>query len=159
MSAGASIVEVTLESTLKNVEVAEDITSRVSATAGFDEEDQHKIGMSVHESVINAVAHGNKHDPAKRVWLRFEIFPDRLQITIRDQGKGFDPKNLPDPLANENLLNVSGRGILLIRTFMDEFRVENVAGKGTVVTLVKRLNSKTHPNEGGRHREHESHRT
>jgi serine/threonine-protein kinase RsbW len=141
MTVGASVVEVVLESDLKNVEVAEEIARRVSDTAGFEEEDQHKIDMAVHESVINAIWHGNKNDPSKHVWLRFEIYSDRLEIRIRDQGNGYDPGQLPDPLAEENLLNVSGRGIFLIRTFMDEYRVETRAGVGTEVILVKRLNS------------------
>ncbi len=158
MSPEASIVEVTLESTLKNVEVAEDVTRRVSATAGFDEEDRHKIEMAVHESMINAVWHGNKNDPSKLVRLRFQIYEDRLEISVRDQGGGFDPACVPDPLATENLLNVSGRGILLIRSFMDEFRVNNV-GTGTEVTLVKRLNSTSHPSQGGMDREHEGDNT
>jgi serine/threonine-protein kinase RsbW len=141
MAANASVVEVVLESDLKNVEVAEEVTRRVSSTAGFDEDDQHKIDMAVHESVINAIWHGNKNDPSKHIWLRFEIFSDRLEIHVRDQGNGYDPGHLPDPLSQENLLNVSGRGIFLIRTFMDDFRVESRAGEGTEVVLVKRLNS------------------
>jgi serine/threonine-protein kinase RsbW len=141
MTVGASVVEVVLESDLNNVEVAEEIARRVSDTAGFDEEDRHKIDMAVHESVINAIWHGNKNDPSKHVWLRFEIYSDRLEIRIRDQGNGYDPSQLPDPLADENLLNVSGRGIFLVRTFMDEYRVETRAGVGTEVILVKRLNS------------------
>ncbi len=136
-----SVVEVVLESDLKNVEVAEEITRRVSNTAGFGEDDQHKIDMAVHETLINAIWHGNRNDPAKHVWLRFEIFADRLEIRVRDQGNGYDPGNIPDPLAQENILNVSGRGIFLIRTFMDEFRVRSKAGEGTEVTLVKRLSS------------------
>jgi len=141
MTVEASVVEVVLESDLKNVEVAEEITRRISDTAGFDEDDQHKIDMAVHESVINAIWHGNKNDPSKHVWLRFEMYSDRLEIRVRDQGNGYDPSRLLDPLAEENLLNVSGRGIFLIRTFMDEYRVENIAGEGTEVILVKRLNS------------------
>jgi serine/threonine-protein kinase RsbW len=141
MVADASVVEVVLESDLKNVEVAEEITRRVSSTAGFDEDEQHKIDMAVHESLINAIWHGNKSDPSKHVWLRFEIFSDRLEIRVRDQGNGYDPRGLPDPLSQENLLNVSGRGIFLIRTFMDDFRVESRTGEGTEVVLVKRLNS------------------
>jgi len=139
--AEASVVEVVLESDLKNVEVAEEIARRVSGTAGFEEDDQHKIDMAVHETLINAIWHGNKNDPSKRVWMRFEIFSDRLEIRVRDQGNGYDPNRVANPLANENILSVSGRGIFLIRTFMDEFRVESKAGEGTEVTLVKRLSS------------------
>ena len=139
--AEGSVVEVVLESDLKNVEVAEEITRRVSGTAGFEEDDQHKIDMAVHETLINAIWHGNKNDRSKRVWMRFEIFSDRLEIRVRDQGNGYDLNKIADPLANENILRVSGRGIFLIRTFMDEFRVESKAGEGTEVTLVKRLSS------------------
>ncbi|MBZ5562669.1 MAG: ATP-binding protein [Acidobacteriia bacterium] len=157
MAVKPSVVEVTLESTLTNVEVAEEIARRVSATAGFDEEDQHKIEMAVHESMINAVWHGNKNDASKSVWLRFQIYGDKLEIRVRDQGSGFDPKSIPDPLEEANLLNVSGRGIFLIRTFMDDFRVEYVAGLGTEVTLVKNLNYRGETKQGGTGREHESH--
>ncbi|MBI1940318.1 MAG: ATP-binding protein [Acidobacteria bacterium] len=141
MTTESNIVEMTLESDLNRVEVVEEVARRVSATAGFDEDDQHKIEMAVHESVINAIWHGNKNDPAKQVWLRFQIFDDRLEIRVRDQGGGFDPGKVANPLAEENLLSVSGRGIFLIRTFMDEYRVKIVEGQGTEVTLVKRLDS------------------
>ncbi len=141
MTTESNIVEMTLESDLNRVEVVEEVARRVSATAGFDEDEQHKIEMAVHESVINAIWHGNKNDPSKQVWLRFQIFDDRLEIRVRDQGSGFDPGNVANPLQEENLLNVSGRGIFLIRTFMDEYRVKKLEGQGTEVTLVKKLNS------------------
>jgi serine/threonine-protein kinase RsbW len=140
--AEGSVVEVVLESDLKNVEVAEEITRRISSTAGFGEDDQHKIDMAVHETLINAIWHGNRNDPSKHVWLRFEIFGDRLEIRVRDQGNGYDPSKVPNPLTQENLLAVSGRGIFLMRTFMDEVRVNTREGQGAEVTLVKRLNSK-----------------
>ena len=145
MKTDASVVELILESDLKNVEVAEEVARRVSGTAGFDEDDQHRIDMAVHETLINAIWHGNKNDPSKSVWLRFEIFSDRLEIRVRDQGNGYDPVRVPDPLKDENLLNSSGRGIFLIRTFMDEYRVESQAGKGTEVILVKKLSSNHSP--------------
>ena len=159
MNPESSCVEVTLESDLKNVEVAEEITRRVSDTAGFDEEEQQRIEMAVHESMINAIWHGNKNDSSKSVWLQFKIHPDRLEIRIRDQGNGFDPGRIPNPLESENLLNVSGRGIFLIRSFMDEFRVEHVNGTGTEVTMIKRLSSGIQTKQGGSEREHESHNT
>jgi serine/threonine-protein kinase RsbW len=157
MTSECSVVEVTLESNLKNVEVAEEITRRVAGTAGFGEDEQQRIEMAVHESMINAIWHGNKNDCSKTVWLQFKIHRDRLEIRIRDQGNGFDPNHLPDPLENKNLLNVSGRGIFLIRAFMDEFRVEHVNGNGTEVTMVRRLSSGIQTKQGGTDREHESH--
>ena len=149
MTAQAAVTEVTLDSTLQNVEVAEGIAHRICVRAGFDEENQHRIAMAVHESVINAVAHGNKHDARKKVRLRFHLHEDRLEIRIRDEGAGFDLSRVPDPLASENLLRVSGRGIFLIRAFMDEFRVEKIPGSGTEVIMVKRLDSKTERDQGG----------
>ena len=157
MTTDPRLVEVTLESDLKNVEVAEEITRRVATTAGIEEEEQHKVEMAVHESMINAIWHGNKNDPSKQVWLRFQIFGDRLEIHVRDQGNGFDPKRVADPLSDENLLKVSGRGIFLIRSFVDEFHVNHVQGSGTEVTLIKWLSSNNRPSQGGTDREHEGH--
>ncbi len=151
----ASVVEVTLESTLKNVEVAEEVSRRVSATAGFGSEAAFQIEMAVHEAVINAIYHGNKEDPGKNVLLRFLIFQDRLEIHVCDQGGGFDPGLLPDPVAEENLMNVSGRGIFLVRKFMDELNIETSANSGTEVTMIKRLNPEVQSNQGGTDREHE----
>ena len=159
MNPESNVVEVTLDSDLKNVEVAEEISLKVASTAGFGEDDQHRIEMAVHESMINAIWHGNKNDPSKSVWLQFKIHRDRLEIRIRDQGNGFNPSQLPDPLESDNLLNVSGRGIFLIRAFMDEFKVENVNGQGTEVTMVKHLRSGMQTKQGGTDREHESHNT
>ena len=143
MSSEPNVVEVTLESDLKNVEVAEEIARRVASTAGFSEQSQQQIEMAVHESMINAIWHGNHNDSSKSVWLRFDTFPDRLEIRVRDQGNGFKLTEVPDPRCSENLLKVSGRGIFLIRTFMDEFRVEHCASSGTEVTLVKRIDPNT----------------
>lgn len=155
MTAQAEVIEVTLASTLDSVEKAEELALKVCAKAGFDEEEQHRIGMAVHESIINAVRHGNKNDPGKQVDLQFATRPDRLEIRIRDQGKGFDLESVPDPLETGNLLKVSGRGIFLIRAFVDEFRVRRVDDTGTEVTLVKFRHLGTTFDQGGKHREHE----
>ena len=157
MTSEPSVVEVTLESDLNNVEVAEEIARRVAATAGFGEESEHQIEMALHETMINAIWHGNKNDASKSVWLRFEIYNDRLEIRVRDQGNGFNVSEVPDPCSTENLLKLSGRGIFLIRTFMDEFRVKHLPGSGTEVTLVKRIHPAHQPKQGGTDCEHESH--
>lgn len=159
MSAEENVVEVTLDSDLKNVEVTDEISRRVSVTAGFGEDEQEQIELAVHESLINAIKHGNGCDATKSVWVRFVIYGDRLEVRIRDQGRGFDLNRVKDPLAEENLLNISGRGIFLIRAFMDDLQVATLAGGGAEVTLVKRRNSKGKFTQGGTEREHEGHST
>ena len=155
MKQEASIVELILESKLENVEQAEEAARSVSAKLGFDEEAEFHIEMAVHEAVINAIHHGNKEDPEKKVYIKFLVSEDRLEIRVRDEGLGFDPSALPDPLARENLLNISGRGIFLVRKFMDEFRVENPPAGGTEVIMIKHLTSRIQSNQGGTGREHE----
>ena len=153
MSSEPQVIELVLPSTLKSVERAEALTREVCGKIGFDEDDRHRIEMAVHETMINAIRHGNKEDASKGVLLLFKIFPDCLEIRVSDQGPGFEPSHVDDPLEAENLLKSSGRGIFLVRAFVDEFRVEKIEGAGTEVTLVKRKNSKL--DQGGKHCEHE----
>ena len=155
MKPDASVIEVVLESKLENVERAEEATRSVCATLGFNEETEFRIEMAVHETVINAIHHGNKEDPLKKVYINFIVSEETLEIHVRDEGPGFDPGEVPDPLAKENLLNISGRGIFLVRKFMDEFRVKSSPGKGTEVIMIKHLNSRIQSNQGGTGREHE----
>lgn len=110
--------------------------------AGFDEDDLTKIGMAVRESMVNAVVHGNRYNANKKV--RFSVSKNAQGLTVRiaDEGEGFDVENLPDPLAEENLFRASGRGIFLIRSFMDEFQIRRLELGGTEVTLVKHMVSK-----------------
>lgn len=112
---------------------------REALNAGFDEDEQHQIGMSVRECMVNAVVHGNRYSSKKKVHLETERSGDSLIITIGDEGEGFDLSSLPDPLAPENLLRQSGRGLLLIRAFMDDFDLHPRPGGGTEVRLVKKL--------------------
>lgn len=138
-------VEVTLESTLESVDRAEELALNFARSAGFDDDDQNKIGMAVRESMVNAVYHGNKYDPGKQARLRLEMAGKNLVITVTDQGPGFELTNVPNPLAAENLLKASGRGIFLIRAFMDELHVRRLQPTGSEVTMVKypsRLNGK-----------------
>src|SRR5579864_165240 len=97
-----------------------------------------QISMAVREAAVNAVLHGNAYDPDKKVKLDFERTRDDLVITIRDQGKGLDPAKIPDPLAPENLLKTSGRGIFLIRSFMDDVQI-NPSSAGTEIKLIKHV--------------------
>ncbi len=109
-----------LESRLESVDRAQSQAQLFAREAGFDETGRHQVAMAVREIVINAIAHGNAYDPAKRVKLEFELTPAELIIFIQDEGSGFDPTHQPDPLAPENLLRQSGRGMLLARAFMDQ---------------------------------------
>jgi len=92
----------------------------------------------VREAAVNAVLHGNAYDPGKKVTLEFERTGRDLVITICDQGKGLDPAKIPDPLAPENLMKTSGRGIFLIRSFMDEVQI-HPSQTGTEIKLVKHV--------------------
>src|SRR5262252_9850732 len=105
----AGTVEQFLDSTLESVDSAESLVIEVAQKAGFPEEDLHKIGMAVRESMVNAVVHGNQYSAHKKVHVSVSKAADRLTVTIVDQGKGFDLDEVPDPLANQNLLRFSGR--------------------------------------------------
>jgi len=138
----AETVDQFLESTLDSVDSAEKLVLTVAQKAGFQEEDLHKIGMAVRESMVNAVVHGNQYSAHKKVRVSVSAVGGRLTVTIADQGKGFDLASLPDPLSEENLLRNSGRGIFLIRAFMDELQIRRLSPAGTEVTLVKYLGGK-----------------
>ena len=126
-------------STLESVDAAEAIVLREAKEIGFDEDDEHKIGISVRECMVNAVVHGNRYNARKKVHVMIQRTADRLAVVIQDEGEGFDMADLPDPLANENLLRHSGRGLLLIQAFMDEFQIRPREPKGTEVKMVKIL--------------------
>ena len=130
-------VERDFDSTLDCVDEAESLILETASRSGFDEDDQHHISMAARECLVNAVVHGNRYNANKKVHVEVEGSPERMRIVIRDQGEGFELNELPDPLAEENLLRHSGRGIFLIRAFMDEFNVRKVSPHGTEVTLVK----------------------
>jgi serine/threonine-protein kinase RsbW len=131
-------VSYTLDSTLETVDSAEETASRIAAESGFDEDEVARIAMAVREAAVNAVLHGNAYDPGKKVRLDFERTGRDLVITIRDQGKGLDLSLIPDPLSPENLLKTSGRGIFLIRSFMDEVEI-HPSQTGTEIKLIKHV--------------------
>jgi serine/threonine-protein kinase RsbW len=136
-SGTARTMETHLESTLESVDAAETLVLQLAQEAGFDEEDLHKIGMAVRETMVNAVVHGNRYNLKKKVHVTAEAAGARIAIKIVDEGEGFEPKELPDPLAEENLLRQSGRGLLLIKAFVDEFEMRKAEPPlGTEVKLV-----------------------
>jgi len=115
--------DVTLDTQVESVNLAEEMCLRVAEAAGFDEDDCYRIGMSVREGVINAFHYGNQERPEKKIYLAVELTSDKMVIRVLDEGKGFNLGDVPNPLAEENLLSTSGRGIFLMRSFMDEFDV------------------------------------
>jgi serine/threonine-protein kinase RsbW len=138
----AETVERFLDSTLESVDHAEEIAVGLAKRAGFGEDDLTKIGMAVRESMVNAVVHGNRYNANKKVRFSVSKNTESLTVRIADEGEGFDFENLPDPCAGENLFRSSGRGIFLIRSFMDEFQIRRLAPGGLEVVLVKRTVSK-----------------
>ena len=131
--------QTTLESTLESVDQAEAMAIDEAGKLGFDEDEQSQFGMAVRECMVNAVVHGNRYNKKKKVHLDIERSKESLAFTIGDEGEGFDLNSLPDPLAPENLLRQSGRGIMLARAFVDDFDLHPRAGGGTEVRLVKNL--------------------
>ena len=134
----ANRVAYTLDSTLDSVNYVEQTAEQLAHKVGFPDEDLHKITMSVREAAVNAVLHGNAYDPHKKITVAYETSPNTLQITITDQGRGLKETDIPDPTAEENILKTSGRGIFLIRSFMDEVRIRELH-PGTEITLIKHV--------------------
>jgi len=130
-------VDTFLDSVLDSADEAEHLVLAVAQELGFQEEDLHKIGMAVRECIVNAVVHGNRYNRRKKVHLSVLNGKDHLTVFVGDEGEGFDLSALPDPLAEHNLLQQSGRGIFLIRAFVDEFQVRRLSPSGTEVKLVK----------------------
>jgi serine/threonine-protein kinase RsbW len=119
------------------------VSDHVGRMAGLDEDSLHWVSVAVRESVVNAIKHGNKHDESKRVVVEFTPVPinqpEELVIRVEDEGEGFDPEEIADPLAPENILKSSGRGIFLIRSFMDDVQLRRGQVRGMEVRMVKKV--------------------
>ena len=133
-------VSYTLDSTLDSVNTAEETAAQMAGKAGFADDDRDRISMAVREAAVNAVLHGNTYDPTKKLRISFENTGEALVIKIADEGAGLKVEDLPDPLAPENLLKQSGRGIFLMRTFMDDVQFRRLQ-PGTEITLIKHVRS------------------
>ncbi|HEY6904837.1 MAG TPA: ATP-binding protein [Candidatus Acidoferrales bacterium] len=132
-------LDVMLDTRLESVDVAEHLVMRTAEEAGFSEDDVHKIGMAVREGVVNAYNYGNCQDGQKKIQLTVELDGGKLVVHVLDEGCGFDLKDIPDPLAEENLLRTSGRGIFLMRAFMDDLAVHRRPRGGADLVLSKNL--------------------
>jgi serine/threonine-protein kinase RsbW len=134
----AQRVRLDIASRFDMLEMVQTTLGHLAGLAGFGEDASHYVNVAVRESLVNAIRHGNRMDDAKRVLVDFALHPDRLEVSVLDQGTGFDPDSLPDPTAEENILKTSGRGIFFMRSFMDEVRYAFPPKGGTLVTMVKR---------------------
>jgi serine/threonine-protein kinase RsbW len=137
-----SPVRLDVGSSLDVLDLVQAVSDRVGRAAGLGDDAMHWVDVAVRESVINAITHGNQHDDGKRVHIEFTPLTDDgnpgIAICVRDEGKGFDPDCLADCCAPENLLKESGRGIFLIRSFMDELVLRRAPEGGMEVVMVKR---------------------
>lgn len=134
-----SQVHLEIGSRIENVELVQIAVEASLQQLELDDDLSHSIGTAVREAVANAIQHGNNGDPGKRVEVDFGLEGEYVVIHVRDQGRGFDPGDLPDPLASENLLRPDGRGIFFMKKFMDRIDYSFEPGGGTLVTLRKRV--------------------
>ncbi len=143
--ADGRLIRLEFTSAFEMLDFVQVVNDHVGREVGLDEDSVHWVGVAVRECVINAIKHGNKNDSSKRVFVEFEsTFGDsvsELGIRIRDQGQGFDPESLANPLDPENLLKASGRGIFLIRNFMDDVQLQRAPQGGMEVRMTKRVSS------------------
>ncbi len=128
-----------IQSSFEMVDLIQAAFESLSEQAGFDQDSSHWMSVAIRESVTNAVRHGNKMDPLKRVVVSFEFDGSDFLVQVADEGEGFNPAGLRDPLAEENLLRANGRGIFFMKNFMDEVVYEFPANCGTLVKMSKKI--------------------
>jgi serine/threonine-protein kinase RsbW len=140
---GHHIVRLEFTSTFEMLDFVQVVSDHLARGIGLDEDSLHWVSVAIRESVINAIKHGNRNDAGKRVFVEFETATradvPELAIRIRDQGEGFDPEQVANPLDAENLLKSSGRGIFLIRNFMDDVQLQRAPEGGMEIRMVKRV--------------------
>ncbi len=136
-------VRLQIHSNFDMVDFVQVVSDRVGQLAGLDEDTVHWIGVAIRESVINAIKHGNREDLGKVVTIEFTftpvVDPRELVVRVVDQGEGFEPDDVADPLSPENMLKSSGRGIFFMRSFMDDVILRRAAEGGMEVRMVKKL--------------------
>jgi len=143
MTVRGGLVRLQIPSLFDMVDLVQVLSDRMGQMAAFDEDSIHWIGVAVRESVINAIKHGNREDRAKLVVIEFAFTPveapTELVVRVTDQGEGFEPTEVADPLAPENMLKSSGRGIFFMRSFMDDVRLQRAPEGGMEVRMMKKL--------------------
>ena len=134
-----SVVRLEFRSHFDMLDFVQVVSEEMGRLVGLDDDSTHWVSVAVRESVINAIKHGNREVEEKRVTVEFTLTgePSRLTVRVVDQGEGFDPVELADPLAPENLLKSSGRGIFFMRNFMDDLTLRRAPEGGMEVVMVK----------------------
>jgi serine/threonine-protein kinase RsbW len=135
--ASATTVKLLLSSEVRLVDVVHAASESMAGIAGFEEDDALNVGIAVREAVINAIIHGNRRDPSRKVEVSLLARPRSVRARVRDQGTGFDSGATPDPRMGDNLMRTSGRGILVMRAFVDSVDFKYREGRGMEVTLKK----------------------
>jgi serine/threonine-protein kinase RsbW len=136
-------VRIQIHSNFEMLDLVQIASDHIGQMAGLDEDSVHWISVAVRESVINAIKHGNREHPDKLVTVEFTFAPPadpgELIVRVVDEGEGFEPEEVADPLAPENLLKSSGRGIFFMRSFMDDVTLRRATDGGMEVRMVKKL--------------------
>jgi serine/threonine-protein kinase RsbW len=126
-------------SRFENIELVQVVLRDSLERLGMGEDARHWVDLAVREALANAIKHGNEENPSKQVHVGLEVEGEEVVIRVEDEGTGFDPAQVVDPLARENILKTNGRGILFMEKFMDQIQYGAGPGGGTMVTLRKRL--------------------
>jgi len=134
-------VHVAIASRLENIELVQVAIESSLDLLDLEETTSHRIGLAVREAVANAIKHGNREEPDKTVEVDCVFESNQVVVRIEDEGQGFDPEKLPDPLKPENLLKPNGRGVFVMNQFMDEIHYTFRPGGGTIVTMKKLIAS------------------
>ena len=135
--ASATTVRLVISSEVRLVDVVHAASESMAGIAGFDEDDALNVGIAVREAVINAIVHGNRMDPSRKVEVSLQARPRSIRARVRDQGAGFDAGATPDPRIGDNVMRSSGRGLLVMRAFVDSVDFKFREGRGMDVTLKK----------------------
>ena len=138
MAAGTS-VKLVIPSEIRLIDLVHAASEKVAELAGFDADDALNVGLAVREAVINAMLHGNQQKRGLKVGVTLTWGAGGLRARVTDEGQGFDPGKAPNPTAPANLMNDSGRGLLLMDAFVDTLRIRSRPRGGTEVTMIKRL--------------------
>ncbi|MFQ5789969.1 MAG: ATP-binding protein, partial [Acidobacteriota bacterium] len=141
LTVSKSVIQLDIQSSFEMVDLVQAVFESIAEQVGFDPDSSHWMSVAIRESVTNAVRHGNKMDASKRVIVRFEYAWPDFMVYVEDEGQGFDLADIPNPLADENLLRANGRGIFFMKSFMDEVVYRFPPNRGTQVKMVKKVSS------------------